>query len=229
MSNLATTYTFSISADGIPRSLADPFIWPAIDASDESGSKPLNSEAVNQRLSSNTIVMRTGDGFISPSFVAPEWETARIYQGSRFYQLFSLQSDLSLLERVYYESVGQTPKVNLQAGKSKTLGFMTPRRVTRDDFIVDDGLESEDETVPMSSYRGSGKSRGEDFDFKEDPRTVNMGWLADLIESIRLRGRQGEVRDDGGIANMNLEDRLEQLRIEIMSNSEDSSQGIKTL
>ena len=121
------------------------------------------------------------------------------------------------------------PHVDFQAKNSSMLDVMTSARLIQNDFIVPDGLESEDENVPPSVHREIRHFRKEKFIIEEDPRTVNMTWLAKSIESARLNRPPAKAIGDDGFPSMSFCDVLEKVEMNAVSSLEAFGVGVKPL
>ena len=229
LAELTTKFTFSILANGSPQSLMDPYVLPLVNALDGPNSKPTSLGTLDPRQSIMTLSIGTAKESLPPLVAASALEISQSYKNLILYQLFALHDDLSLTEQVYIDSESHIPLEDFSAGKSEAINVMTSTRVADDEFIMADGLESEDEIVPLFTSQSNKRFRVEKVEIGEDPRTVDMEWLADMMKAAGLHRRQGDALNDDGIHLMNLADQLKHLKSDTIANAEAFADGIKTL
>lgn len=176
LKDLTIGFILATSATNLPQSVSDPFLVPT------SSLDPADGTRESQYgICTSTMNLRRVDLAVSPSL------GSFIPEGSTFYKMFTLRNDLKVIERLY---IHLPPNATIPVGKLITKDKVTALKktstiVTEDDFIVADGMESEEEVryYPVRSVvKTTNKNVPRTHDEERDSSNVNFEWLARMIE-----------------------------------------------
>ena len=157
-----------------------------------------------------------------------------IPEGSTFYKMFTLLNDLKVIERLY---IRLPPEAKIPGGKLITKDKVTALKktsttVTEDDFIVADGMESEEE-VRYHPIRSSIKTRYKNilgsYDEERDSLTVNFEWLAKMIETHDQSDDRNHLGPNQSMAFKSPNEYVEDLKQVGLSDADSSHTGIKSM
>ena len=226
LKDLTIGFILAKSPTSIPQSVSDPFIVPTRSLLGESDPKSEGIRESKHGICTSAMVLRPVDVSLSLALHIPE--------GSTFYKLFTLCNDLEVIERLYiYLPSNTTTPVGSIITKSKVTALKkTSTIVTEDDFIVADGMESEEEVRyhPVGSFlKTRYKNTPRTHDDGRDPSNVNFEWLARMIETYESSGNRRHFGLDQSTAFKSPDEYVEDLKLVGLSDTDIAHTGIKSL
>ena len=184
---LTTGFVFNASTNQVPQSISDPFAVSLDHAKSVKGtlSSSIQTSGFQHRIS--TLALMLVDPTLSPNAHSQGRGHAAIENVSALYQIFTLRNDLSVIENLFVDlPVKETMPRGLLTTVRRRHAPKSSTRVKNDDFIIVDGVHSEDEGYPFFLDNPSSDVRERQSRFgkcERHPRTINMQWLASVIES----------------------------------------------
>ncbi|KAL9121146.1 MAG: hypothetical protein Q9187_002302, partial [Circinaria calcarea] len=227
LKELTIGFNCAASPTNMPHSVSDPFIVPTSNSKAESDPVSTGKWEPQYGICTSSLILRPVNTLhLSSGGYIPE--------ESKFYQMFTLRNDLAVTERLY---IRVSPNATPPGGRFITKRTVTALKktstiVTEDDFIVADGMESEEE-VPYLSVRAFTKARYKNtsrtHEEEGDSSNVNFEWLARKIEIYKSSRDQSHLTLDQPTAYKIPDDYVEDLKQVGSSNSEITYSGIKSL